>query len=126
MKRTLTIALAAALAAFTGLSVISVYADDEIETPVQTRVHQFVDEDGDGVCDNHPDGEFGGYGLGNGANFVDEDGDGICDFAGTGRGQQLRDGSGNPDCDGECDGTAKGRKGGRRGGRGGHGGRGRK
>ncbi|MCD6307874.1 MAG: hypothetical protein J7M24_02625 [Candidatus Latescibacteria bacterium] len=127
MKRTLFIALVAALAAFTGFSALSVYADDDIETPNQARAHQFVDEDGDGVCDNHVAGEYGRKGLGNGANFVDEDGDGICDFAGTGRGQRLRDGSGNPDCNGNCDGAAKVRKGARKGGgRGGRGGRGRK
>ena len=99
MKRTLFIALVAALAAFTGFSALSVYADDDIETPNQARAHQFVDEDGDGICD----------------------------FAGTGRGQRLRDGSGNPDCNGNCDGAAKVRKGARKGGgRGGRGGRGRK
>lgn len=46
----------------------------------------FVDEDGDGICDN----------------FVDEDGDGVCDNAlhdGTGYGH------GYGDCDGSCDGT---------------------
>ena len=46
----------------------------------------FVDEDGDGVCDNR------GTGLGNGqgAGFVDEDGDGICDNLG----QRPMDGTG--------------------------------
>jgi hypothetical protein len=38
----------------------------------------FVDEDGDGVCDNC------GLGRGNGAGFVDEDGDGVCDNCGAG------------------------------------------
>jgi len=59
---------------------------------------QFVDEDGDGVCDN----------------FVDEDGDGICDHDGTGQGQ----GSGfvDEDGDGVCDHAGNGEHAGRRGG----------
>ena len=53
----------------------------------------FVDEDGDGICDlmgtgagNGPRGPFTyGYAEGGcGENFVDEDGDGICDLMGTG------------------------------------------
>lgn len=45
----------------------------------------FVDEDGDGICDNFASGQGKGNGYRNGAqgecgkNFVDEDGDGICD-----------------------------------------------
>ena len=35
----------------------------------------YVDEDGDGICDNYQSGQCHGYGEG----FVDEDGDGICD-----------------------------------------------
>lgn len=41
----------------------------------------FVDEDGDGICDNS---------LGSGIGFVDEDGDGVCDNLGTGTAQQFR------------------------------------
>ena len=40
----------------------------------------FVDEDGDGVCDN----------CGRGAGFVDEAGDGVCDNARGGRGRGRR------------------------------------
>ena len=40
----------------------------------------FVDEDGDGVCDNWTGG--GGW-CGNGQGFIDEDGDGLCDNCGT-------------------------------------------
>jgi hypothetical protein len=55
----------------------------------------FVDEDGDGVCDLMGTGEgYGPHGPranqfangGCGANFVDEDGDGVCDLMGTGQG----------------------------------------
>ena len=48
----------------------------------------FVDEDGDGACDNLGDcgrgrGGCGGCGCGgSGMNFVDEDGDGVCDNIG--------------------------------------------
>lgn len=46
----------------------------------------FVDEDGDGVCDNAGTGRGPerGPGRGYGLNFVDEDGDGVCDNAGSG------------------------------------------
>ena len=42
------------------------------------RGRNFVDADGDGMCDN--------YGTGRGQYFVDADGDGVCDNYGTGRG----------------------------------------
>ncbi len=44
---------------------------------------EFVDEDGDGVCDNNCGRGRGGCGCGGNGNFVDEDGDGICDNIGT-------------------------------------------
>ncbi len=50
--------------------------------PGQGNCSDFVDEDGDGVCDNAGTGR--GHGQGNGSDFVDEDGDGVCDNAGTG------------------------------------------
>lgn len=40
----------------------------------------FVDEDGDGVCDHCTGDGTGNQGSGQGANFVDEDGDGVCDL----------------------------------------------
>jgi len=44
----------------------------------------YVDADGDGICDNRT--RLGGQGRGNGLNFVDENNDGICDnFASGGR-----------------------------------------
>ncbi|MCD6206467.1 MAG: hypothetical protein J7J06_00565 [Methanosarcinales archaeon] len=39
----------------------------------------FVDSDGDGVCDNNCGRGRGGCGCGGNGNFVDEDGDGVCD-----------------------------------------------
>ena len=44
----------------------------------------YVDADGDGICDN----------AGNGRGYVDADGDGICDNAGNGRGYVDTDGDG--------------------------------
>ena len=49
----------------------------------------FVDADGDGVCDNM------GSGTGTGTNYADADGDGVCDNmgSGTGTGNQSRHGN---------------------------------
>jgi len=68
----------------------------------------FVDNDGDGVCDyqgNAGRGHMGAKGKrGNGGHgnracrFVDADGDGICDFAGT-RGRGFVDEDGDGICD---------------------------
>lgn len=80
----------------------------------------FVDEDGDGVCDNKGNGQ----GLGNcGKNFVDEDGDGVCDNKGNGQGRGncggAKDGSGKGNgqgrgnCGGSKGGNGKGSCGGR-------------
>ncbi len=61
----------------------------------------FVDEDGDGLCDLAGSGQrFGPRGQGGngscGADFVDEDGDGLCDLAATGQvGNGFRGGQGN-------------------------------
>ncbi|MFA6470915.1 MAG: hypothetical protein WCU00_02650 [Candidatus Latescibacterota bacterium] len=46
----------------------------------------FVDENGDGVCDNYSVNGGKGLGLGKGEkrNYVDSDGDGICDNTGSG------------------------------------------
>lgn len=71
--------------------------------PADARCDAFIDEDGDGICDN----------CGNGVGFIDEDGDGICDNCGNG------DGFVDEDRDGICDNwDAAGRGYGRRIGRG--------
>ena len=41
----------------------------------------FIDEDGDGLCDNWAGGGSGR--CGNGPCFIDQDGDGLCDNCGT-------------------------------------------
>ena len=60
----------------------------------------FIDEDGDGLCDNWAGGGSGR--CGNGQCFIDEDGDGVCDNCGTqcvGGGQNFIDQDGNGLCD---------------------------
>ena len=67
---------------------ISAYAKDQLQTQDRLRTcDQFVDEDGDGICDNCDCVDCDGDGIcdsicdGDGIcdQFVDEDGDGICD-----------------------------------------------
>jgi hypothetical protein len=64
----------------------------------------FVDVDGDGICDNSQSGQCHGYGNGsrngyrNGcgndcSGFVDEDGDGICDNCQSTCGQGYQNGN---------------------------------
>ena len=55
------------------------------------RGRNYVDANGDGVCDN--------YGTGRGQYFVDADGDGVCDNCGTGCGQYFVDADGDGVCD---------------------------
>lgn len=83
----------------------------------------FVDADGDGVCDNYQGGSAQAVQLGAGAGFVDNDGDGVCDNrqsnapAGA-AGAGFVDADGNGVCDryeagacgnGVCDGTGAGK-----------------
>ncbi len=74
--------------------------------------HNYVDENGDGICDNYVDGVCNGtcegYGHpGCGGNFVDADGDGVCDNLNTGNTLNDRRGYGgnyvDSDGDGVCD-----------------------
>ncbi len=51
----------------------------------------WVDENGDGICDNR--------GPGKGQHWVDEDGDGICDNRGSGKEQHWVDEDGDGICD---------------------------
>jgi len=101
MKRYLTLASILAVSALLVFSAF-VSADDEV---VQTRP-SFIDEDGDGVCDNS--GRSLGRGQGWGkmyrTNFVDEDGDGICDNCANGENFVDADG------DGVCDNLADGKE----------------
>lgn len=53
------------------------FVDEDGDGVCDNGYYMFVDEDGDGVCDNI--GLYGGRGYGSGAGFVDEDGDGVCD-----------------------------------------------
>lgn len=59
----------------------------------------FIDEDGDGLCDNWAGGGSGR--CGNGPCFIDQDGDGLCDNCGTQcvGGQNFIDQDGDGVCD---------------------------
>jgi len=109
MKRLTTITMVLALAAFTLLS-LSAFA---------YTGPSFIDEDGDGICDNYQNGGRG-LGQGNRANFVDADGDGVCDNyqsgqrkgAGSGKGNARHSGGNFVDADGDgvCDNYLAGQK----------------
>ena len=76
------VVLVVALAMILSFAAVA-YGTDEVVNGRQfgytNRVQrQFVDEDGDGICDNT--GLRAGNGMRNG--FIDEDGDGICDNGG--------------------------------------------
>ena len=125
-----TIALASKAAPTNALDdvepVESVFAEDvDLETAVTQEQEQptvptgqnFVDDDGDGVCDTCGSVPNSGVGnqYGNGAmggSFVDEDGDGVCDTCGnvpnSGVGNQNGNGAMgsnfvDADGDGVCD-----------------------
>ena len=68
------------------------------------RGRNFVDANGDGVCDNY------GTGTGRGQYFVDANGDGVCDNYGTGcgRGQYFVDANGDGVCDNYGTGCGRG------------------
>ena len=59
-----------------------------------TAARQYVDADGDGICDNW--GECGAWG---GRYYVDADGDGVCDHRGEGCGRAFVDADGDGMCD---------------------------
>lgn len=100
MKKVMTGILAAALVLTVGTT--SAFA-------VGRRAN-YVDANGDGVCDNY------GTGRGQGMYYVDANGDGVCDNYGTGRGQGMYYVDANGD--GVCDNYGMGRGAGFRGGRG--------
>ena len=95
-----------------------------------TSAPSFIDENGDGICDNYANGGRGlGLRNGTGPNFVDADGDGVCDNLKNGRrqsagGQKLnRRNFVDADGDGVCDNRGSGKGKANRGGKGGGNGR---
>lgn len=62
------------------------------------RAMNFIDENGNGICDRFEQhqsmGHNAGRGMGHGPNFIDEDGDGICDHR-SGGGMHNGGGHGN-------------------------------
>ena len=77
------------LAAMVALGSFAAYADDDVIAPV-TAGPNFIDENGDGICDINPDGVKQQLrdGSGNGVKKLLRDG------SGNGVKQELRDGSG--------------------------------
>lgn len=71
------------------------------------RGPNFVDADGDGICDNCGVPHRRGMGAGCGRNFVDADGDGVCDNCGIVHQRGMGAGAGkyfvDADGDGICD-----------------------
>jgi hypothetical protein len=136
MKKFALIGLAVLAILVIGVSIAAAQGPAGDDTPVAPGAN-FVDEDGDGVCDLMGTGAAGNsyrHGAG-GANFVDEDNDGVCDLMGTGAaGNSYGRGAGganfvDEDGDGVCDlmgtgaaGNSYGHMAGGNGPRGGHGG----
>ena len=110
MKRFKTITTFVAIALF---ALGSLQAFSQTAGNARPTRPAFVDEDGDGICDNFVEGQRKGLGNGTRANFVDADGDGVCDNQGTRSGERLRDGSGKGggNGSGNFDGTGRGRGG---------------
>jgi len=105
--RTITVLFFAVFAAF----AINAFADDS-QPDTNIIVSTFIDENGDGVCDNYANGGLGlGLGYGYKRNFVDVDGDGVCDNCGSGTKNRNAYGNKNQyrtnyidaDGDGVCD-----------------------
>ncbi|MCC6165876.1 MAG: hypothetical protein IT329_01490 [Caldilineaceae bacterium] len=115
MKRSWTFGLALALVLALTISIPSFAQDATPDTPATDSAAaeatatpmacpNFVDEDGDGICDHsqdgaghgagcHQHGQMGyshGMGMGMGHSFVDEDGDGVCDNCPAGNSAQGR------------------------------------
>lgn len=96
MKKFLSVLIAAVLILSIGATsafAASRAAEENYADPGNDGVYDyngFIDADGDGICDNNPDGGLcpqdgtgrqarSAAGSPNGANFIDADGDGICD-----------------------------------------------
>jgi len=119
MKRFTTLALVLLAAALVLVPAYVFSDDDEAAPATQTLSTNFIDENGDGICDNwQAGGQSLGLGKGNRENFVDEDGDGVCDNyqselrKGKGQGRGYRQGAGFLDADGDgvcnnCTGDSK-------------------
>ncbi len=120
MKRTTVIATAIAATLSLGGASVALAAQSPLGSAACGRPYagacqtlrdacsgwNFVDADGDGVCDNWGSGNqrlrTPGCGLGQGQGFIDADNDGVCDNwngQGTGLGQGFID----ADNDGVCD-----------------------
>ena len=129
MKKTIVITLSVIAILLLGTSLAMAYESPEeyvpAAAPQEVQGPNFIDGDGDGICDLAGTGlagtgqGFGPNGFQNGTcgeNFVDENGDGVCDLAseglagtGQGLGRQGRMGNGLGQGQGLGQGLGRGR-----------------
>ncbi|MHB9028005.1 MAG: hypothetical protein ACYC9O_04510 [Candidatus Latescibacterota bacterium] len=104
-SKTLVVLLAVSVFAFGAVQYVAAQDENPVTPPV-SHGPNFVDEDGDGVCDNMGKGLNRGKGKG----FIDADGDGVCDNStGAGKGKGKGRGFVDADGDGKCDNMGTGR-----------------
>jgi hypothetical protein len=104
--------LSVAVLAFSAVSLSAATTTPTAGTTADHGVN-FVDKDGDGLCDNVGTHKGAGKGVGCqsgtgcGANFVDANKDGVCDNAGSkkGSGQGMKRGQGQGKGKGCCAGS---------------------
>ena len=109
MMRKLIVPVFAAVALVMVMGTVALAADTPTTPPNSaSQCVNFVDADGDGICDNASQQAGQGTGLGQNSNgaFVDADGDGVCDK--LGQNVPARDGTGSRN------GGGNGQRGGRR------------
>jgi hypothetical protein len=126
VKKTIVIGLSLLALLTLGSSLAMAYdaPEESIPTAAPSVVQgpNFIDQDGDGVCDlagaRHGFGPNGSTNRVCGENFIDEDGDGVCDLIGTGEGfgpfgfqngscgENFTDENGDGICDWATDGLA--------------------
>jgi len=110
MKRTILITLAVTALLALGVSLAAAQNLPTDTTPGTVPGLDFLDADGDGVCDNYGDNDHTPMNMsrGNHTGFVDADGDGTCDNAGL---NQSGDNFVDADSDGVCDNLGTGLQG---------------
>ena len=80
----IALVLALGLCATAALAAGGHHGAGSASTGCAGRGWNYVDADGDGVCDHLGTGCAGTGCTGQGWNYVDADGDGVCDHLGTG------------------------------------------
>lgn len=116
MKRVILVGLALVAILAISVSLAAAQGADDGAVPPGGYGPNYVDADGDGVCDNCGSGYYGRMNGNGGANFVDADGDGVCDNCGSGYYGRMNGNRGanfvDADGDGVCDNCGTGSYGG--------------